>query len=129
MIPNNICLTEVKRRCATNEVEDCIIVGDTFSDLHIIPSFKLQETANPTSKEIRLALDIVSQCYPLYKRASMKTKAEFVKDVFKFDVSIERITRVKPFKQILFKKVITKVKPIPNSKRCQVIIKKIRKYK
>ena len=125
--PNNICLTEVIRRIKMNEIKDCIIIGNTFFDLHIIPCFKLQETSNPTSKEIRLALDIITQCYPLYKRADMKTKAEFVKDIFNFNVPLERITRIKPFKQILFKKIITKIKPISNSNKYETIIKKVRK--
>jgi len=124
--PNNICLTEVERRCAMNEVKDCIIVGDNFSDLHIIPTFTL-ETSNPGSKEIRLALDMVAQQYPLYKKASKQTKAEFVKDIFNYDVSIERIIRVKSFKEILFKKKIIKIKPIPNTKnRFRAITKKVK---
>ena len=129
MLPknNNICLTEVMRRVEMNEIEDCIIVGNTFSDLHIIPCFELQEINNPTTKEIRLALDTITQGYYLRKKASAKLKAELIKNTFNFNVSLERITRIKPFKQILFKTIITKVRPIPNSKRYEVLTKKIRK--
>jgi len=70
---------------------------------------------------------MMEQQYPLYKRATKRTKAEFVKDVFHYDIPIERIIRVKSFKEILFKKKIIKIKPIPNTKnRFRAITKKVK---
>ena len=71
---------------------------------------------NPTTKDIRLALDLVDILYPLYKKADIHTKAEFAKDIFHFDVSVERIESVAPFKQILHRKVIKGVKNVANGK-------------
>ena len=69
---------------------------------------------NPTTKDIRLALDLVDILYPLYKKADKRTKANFTKDIFHFDVSVECIERVAPFKQILYRKVIKGVKNVAN---------------
>lgn len=87
----------------------------------------LSKNNKPTSKEIRLALDIVTQCHPSCKKTNDKTKAELVIDMFNFDVSPERIMRVTSFKNILFKKIIIGIKPIPNSKKYKTLIKKVRK--
>ena len=130
MIPNNnICLTEVMRRIKMDEIKDCIIIGDTFSDLHILPSFELQKTNKVTDKEIRLALDIIRQTHSQWIKADTRTRfeAEYVKKTFNFDIPLERIFNIKGFKQVLFKTIITKTQPIPNSKRYKVITKKIRK--
>lgn len=80
------------------------------SDMIITEPIKLSWTSNPTTKEIRLALDLLNHFYPLYKNADIETKADFVKDIFKFNIKKERITKVKPFKDILFKRVIHSVK-------------------
>jgi len=82
---------------------------------------------NPTTKQIRLALDLLPHFYPLWNKLPIEEKAEIIIDLFKFNIPIERITSVKPFKKILFKKVISDVTE-HNSK---IIIKttKVRRLK
>jgi len=64
---------------------------------------------NPTTKTIRLSLDLLPHFYPLWKRAPLKEKAHLIIDLFKFNVPTERIINVKPFKRILFNTVISEV--------------------
>jgi len=101
--------------------EKLIIVGDNIADLHIIPAFKLRSNNKPTSKEIRLTTDIVKEQYPLWAKSDPKVLAGFVKDIFKYDTSIERLARVTPMKRVLFRKVIT-------IKKNKVILKRVRKH-
>jgi hypothetical protein len=75
---------------------------------------------NPTKGEIRLALDLVEFFYPLYKKADLHTKAEFAKDIFKFDIPVALIEDIVPFKQVLYKKVISGIKTSANGKQIQV---------
>ena len=63
----------------------------------------------PTTKQIRLALDLLPHFYPLWKRAPSEERAQLIIDLFKFDAPIKRITSVKPFKRILFKTVLSEV--------------------
>lgn len=81
---------------------------------------------HPSKGEIRLALDLVEFFYPLYKKADLHTKAEFAKDIFHFDVPVERIEGIAPFKQILHKQVIKGVKNVANGKQ-QIITMRVRK--
>lgn len=127
MIPNNICLKEVNKRIKENKIKDCIIVGNDPEELQIIDTFKLKKHHKPTNKEIRLATEVVKQMYPIYKRSNKETIANFVKDIFSMEVPIERITKVKSFKEILFKKIIVGVESIPNTNKNKTIVKKVRK--
>lgn len=79
----------------------------------------------PTKGDIRLALDLVEFFYPLYKKADLHTKAEFAKDIFSFDIPVEQIERVAPFKQVLYTRVISGVKTSANGKQIQ--IKRVRR--
>lgn len=80
----------------------------------------------PTTGDIRLALDLVEFFYPLYKKADRRTKAEFAKDIFHFDIPVERVERVAPFKQILHRKVIKGVKNVANGK-AQIQITRVKR--
>jgi hypothetical protein len=80
----------------------------------------------PSKGDIRLAIDMVEFYYPLYKKADLRTKAEFAKDIFAFDIPVEEIERIAPFKQFLFKKVISGVKTVANGKQ-QIQITRVRK--
>jgi len=95
---------------------------DTYDIFDII---KLMPTKNPSNKDLRLALDLLNNMYPLYKKTDVETKADFLRDVFKFYVSANRIKRLKPHKTILFKKVILGIKLHMGNN--QVIIKRVRK--
>jgi hypothetical protein len=79
----------------------------------------------PTKGEIRLGVDLVEFFYPLYKKADLRTKAEFAKDIFAFDVSVEEIVRVAPIKQYLHTRVISGIKTSANGK--QIITKRVRR--
>lgn len=97
-----------------NKFENILIVPMN-DELLIMSLFKLKHI-QPTTKEIRLALDLLRFFYPLYTKANIETKAEFIKDIFNYDCNIQRIINVKPFKKILFKKVISKVNKKSNGK-------------
>jgi hypothetical protein len=58
-------------------------------------------------KKIRLYIDLIDEWYPLYKNADINTKLEFITDVFKCNCSIEDINRLKSFKDITKKQIIT----------------------
>jgi hypothetical protein len=80
----------------------------------------------PTTKDLRLALDLVEFFYPLYKGADKRSKAILAKEIFHFDVPVERIERVAPFKQILHRRVIKGVKNVANGK-AQVQITRVKR--
>ena len=71
----------------------------------------------PTKGEVRLAIDMVEFFYPLYKKADLRTKAEFAKDIFSFDTPIEELVRVAPFKQFLSRSIISGVKTSANGQQ------------
>ena len=79
----------------------------------------------PTKGEIRLGVDLVEFFYPLYKKADLRTKAEFAKDIFAFDVPVDEIVRVAPLKQYLHKKEISGIKTSANGK--QIKVKRVRR--
>jgi hypothetical protein len=79
----------------------------------------------PSTGDIRLALELVDLFYPLYKKADLHTKAEFAKDIFAFDVPVERIESVAPFKQIVHKRVIAGIKTSANGK--QILVKRVKR--
>ena len=74
----------------------------------------------PTKGDLRLAVDMVEFFYPMYKRADLRTKAEFAKDIFAFDVPVEEIVRVAPIKQYLHTRVISGIKTSANGKQIQI---------
>jgi len=82
----------------------------------------------PTTGEIRLALDLVEFFYPLYKTADRYSKAILVKEIFAFDIQIDKIERIAPFKQILFKRVISGVKTQANGQQ-QITTMRVRRKK
>jgi len=61
----------------------------------------------PNKGELRLGLDIINQMYPLYKKCDTKSKKEFLEDIFKFDLSIEKIDNLKSFKKIVKKQLLS----------------------
>ena len=79
----------------------------------------------PTKGEVRLAIEMVEFFYPLYKKADLHSKAILVKEIFAFDVTVEEIERVAPFKQYLHKRVISGIKTLANGKQIQ--IKRVRR--
>jgi len=95
------------------------------NELHIINGKVDIGGYRPNVKELRLALELIDVMYPLYKKADKRTKAEFVKDVFKYDVEIDHIMKIQPFKKILFRKKIVEVKKIKEGKY-KTIIKRVR---
>jgi hypothetical protein len=87
----------------------------------IITTIEFVSTKNPTSSDLRLALDLIDDMYPLYKSLDRMSKVDFLKDIFKMDVSQQRIHRLNPHKKLLFKGVISL-----NDKK-QIIIKRVRR--
>ena len=114
-------ITELEWDKPFEDFEPIITVGDDITELDVIPSFTLKRNVNPTSKEIRLATDIVKEQYPLWRNAGREVLAEFVKDIFNYDVPVERIARVTPMKRVLFRRVVT----VRNNK---IVIRRVRKH-
>lgn len=83
---------------------------------------------SPTNKELRLLKDILKQKHPKYRKYP-RLLANDIHHQFFFKVPIERILNIKGFKQVLFKTIITKIRPIPNSNKYEVLTKKIRQNK
>jgi hypothetical protein len=79
----------------------------------------------PNKSEIRLALDMINQTYPLWRKCQNEAKKGFLEDIFKFDISVEKLDNLKPFKKIVKKELISThiVKNKPQVK----IIKTIRR--
>ena len=91
------------------------------NDYDIINKITLIPKSNPNSKELRLALYIIDELFPLYKRIDIESKDEFLRDVFKFTVSKDRLKKLNRHKDLLFKPKIT----IKNNK---VLIKKVKTF-
>ena len=62
-----------------------------------------------TNKEIRLALDMIRDRHPLYKKTNLNTLAKVTINIFDLNLPVERIVRVPSFKKILFRTVIHSV--------------------
>lgn len=115
MIPNTL-----QSRLEKEIINDLNILDKKFDEIQItIGGYR------PSKREIRLALELIDMMYPLYKNADPKTKAEFVLDTFKYDTTIDHILSVKPFKKILFKKVLVGTKPIGDGKY-EILTKRVR---
>lgn len=65
----------------------------------------LKRVRTPSNKTIRLAKDMAKQCAPL-----MFDFHDMVRSILQSNVSDDRINRVKSFKTILYKTVITDVR-------------------
>ena len=61
---------------------------------------------DPNNKDTRLMLDVIEQMYPLYKRADIKTKIGFIRDIFNANVDEGKLLSLKPFKKIVKKTII-----------------------
>jgi hypothetical protein len=86
---------------------DCGIINDLDNFVIIDKSDKVKKTQRiPNNKELRLALDIYKQHYPLYKKSDMFTQRDFIKDLFNYEVTTTKIYGLRPFKKIVKKKVI-----------------------
>ena len=68
---------------------------------------------NLSKKDIRLILELAKLQIPL-RHSDTDILAAWIKDEMNFDITEESIKGVKPFKQILFRKIITGVKNVAN---------------
>lgn len=92
----------VKEEPLTKELYESNIISewDNFIILNKYDEIKPRKMIIPTNKELRLALDMVNQQYPLYRKSDIKTKVNFIKDIFKYDINEQRLKKLKPFKKI-----------------------------
>ncbi len=95
-----------------------LIEDDNFFNVFDVIEFKLNK--NPSNKQLRLALDLIDDMYPLYKKIPIGSKVDFLKDVFKIEVSKERLQRLNSHKDILFKYLITSIKLGPNKNKIKI---------
>jgi len=79
----------------------------------------------PSNKEIRLAIDLAKQMNPLFK-FHVQEHTDLIRRICRFDVSDEKILNVKPFKQILFKEIISDVVHLGDGK-FKVKLKRVRR--
>jgi hypothetical protein len=98
-----------------------LIEDENFFNIFDAKEFKPNK--NPNNKELRLALDLIDDIYPLYKHIEIESKTDFLRDIFKMEVSKERLQRLNSHKDILFKYIITGAKP--GSKTNKVIIRRV----
>lgn len=78
-----------------------------------------------TTQEIRLLLEVIEDFYPTRKKDAA-IKADLLKDILNFDIPVERIEGIAPFKQILYRKVIKGVKNVANGK-AQIQIMRVKR--
>lgn len=78
------------------------IISDLDNFMLIKPENMKDRTIpyDPSVKEIRLALDMIDQRYPLYKKADLQTKLDFIYDIFNFDIVKNDLLKLKSFKKI-----------------------------
>ena len=96
VIPNLKDLNEYK----------CTIINEL--DCFILTDMKYTKSPyKPNRGEIRLANEIVDQMYPLWKRSANEAKKGFLEDIFKFDISTEKLDNLKSFKKIIKKELIS----------------------
>jgi hypothetical protein len=75
-----------------------------------IPFIALRYREEPdeiSKKRLRFYLDLIETWYPLWSRTDNNTKAEFISTIFKCVCSAEDLAKLKTFKEIIHKKVIT----------------------
>lgn len=77
------------------------------NDYDIMDPITLIPNCSPSAKELRLALDIIDQLYPLFKGLPAEEKADALKDVLKISTSKKRLKQLRNFKRIVFKRLIT----------------------
>jgi len=111
---------EIKDFIENTQFNDMITL-DYGNDFDILDIIKLLPDNNPNNKDLRLALDLTNEMYPLYNKMEVESKVDFLKDIFKMNVSKQRLKRLNSHKKLLFKCVIT-----TNNKN-QIIIKRVRK--
>ena len=67
-------------------------------------------TTIPNHGELRLALEFIEDNYPLFKHADLKTKADFIRDIFKFNFPTKRLKAIKPYKKFIHRTIVTSIK-------------------
>jgi hypothetical protein len=76
------------------------------------------------NKEIRLLSELIDIKFPV-RKSDVEIKADLIRDLFKFDVPVEQIKRVAPFKQIIHTRVIAGIKTSANGK--QILVKRVKR--
>lgn len=76
-------------------------------DIPLISVVYRKEPVSVSRKQLRLYLDLIDTWYPIYRNADNKTKADFIAEVFKCECSLCDLERLKSFKEITKKKVVT----------------------
>jgi hypothetical protein len=92
---------------------------------NIFDVIEFKPNKNPSNKQLRLTLDLINDMYPLYKNIEIESKVDFLRDIFKIEVSKEKLMRLHSHKDIIFKYVITSAKP--GAKKNKIKIKRVRK--
>jgi excinuclease UvrABC helicase subunit UvrB len=76
-------------------------------DLPLIRVQYRRERIPVSRKDIRLYSDLIDIWYPLYKDVDLRSKAEFISEVFKCVCTEEDLNKLKSFKDITKKNVLT----------------------
>jgi len=77
------------------------------NDFDIMDTISFIPTNSPSSKELRLALDLIDELYPLFGVLPITDKVDALKEVFKMNTTVDRLQRLHSHKEIVFKSVIT----------------------
>lgn len=89
-------------------------------DYDIMDKISIVPNCCPSNKQLRLALDLIDDIYPLFKGLPIEDKADALKDVLKISTTKEKLQKLNSIRDIQFKYAIT----IKNKK---VIITRVRK--
>jgi hypothetical protein len=88
---------------------------DLMDRLYFIP------VKNPTNKELRLALDLIDELYPLFRTSPIESKSDALQDVFKISTTCDRLRQMSTMRKIVFKRLIS-------TKNNKIIFKRVLKH-
>ena len=117
---------KVRKLMASDNIPELVTVW-VDGDLLVMEAPKFTHTIIPNHGELRLALEFVEDNYPLFKHADLKTKADFIRDIFKYNFPTKRLKAIKPFKKFIYRTIVTSIKA--RNGKYIVTTKKVLKHK
>lgn len=102
-------------------VNNIVYVEYNKNEYDLIDQLCFVPVDKPSNKQLRIALDLIDEIYPLFKGLSVENKCDALREVFKINTTPERLKSMTSIKKILFKRVIT----VKNNK---VIFKRVLKH-
>jgi hypothetical protein len=85
---------------------DKLVLLDYEDDFDVIQVIKMLPNQHLNRKDLRLAIDLINDIYPLYKHMDMESRRDFIEEIFQTTIPIERLRRLNPWKRIIYRSVI-----------------------